>query len=136
MRRPGLARTFNRLPMDTIALIAGISSSPSGVSEYSTEGGDVGITRRSITPFSASFCRRALSTFAEITGMSARNSPKRRAPLLRLQITSGVQAPPSSDMHSVSGHSSGAGDTLLFLSFSTMAMPFCKLSGYRMDTGD
>jgi hypothetical protein len=46
--------------------------------------------------------------------MSARSSPKRRGPLLKYQITFGVQAPPSSDMHSVSGHTGGGGGVRLF----------------------
>jgi hypothetical protein len=45
--------------------------------------------------------------------MSVRSSPKRRGPPLRYQITFGVHAPPSSDMHSVSGHEPGGSTTLL-----------------------
>src|SRR5713226_5091795 len=99
-------------PTPTIALIAGISSWPSSVSAYSTEGGEVGTTRRVITPFSSSSRSRALRTVADIRGMSLRNSPKRRRFSLKYQITLGVHAPHNSVMHSVSGHAGGG--TLLF----------------------
>jgi hypothetical protein len=52
-----------------IALIAGTSSRPSAVSEYSTDGGDVGMTLRVMTPLRSSSRNRALSTFAEMAGI-------------------------------------------------------------------
>ena len=106
--RSGRDSRFNRNPTFIIALIAGTSSRPSSVSEYSTDGGDVGITLRVMTPLLSSSRNRALSTFAEMAGMSRRSSLKRRSFALKYQTTFGVQAPPSSDMHSVSGHSGGA----------------------------
>ena len=102
------------MPTLTMALMAGNSSRPKSASSYSADGGELGITRRRITPRLTSSCRRALRTLADIGGISARSSPKRRGPLLKYQITFGVQAPPSSDMHSVSGHTGGGGGVRFF----------------------
>src|SRR5690349_24001820 len=66
------------------------------------------MTLRVMTPLLSSSRNRALSTFAEMAGMSRRSSLKRRSLALKYQITFGVQAPPRSDIHSVSGHSGGA----------------------------
>jgi hypothetical protein len=88
--------------------MAGTSSRPSSVKEYSTEGGEVGRTWREITPFSSISRRRAVRTLAEMPGMSSFSSLKRRGPLLRYQTTFGAQAPPISPMHSVSAQVSGS----------------------------
>ena len=53
-----------------IAPMAGTNSRPRSVSAYSTDGGEVGITRRVITPFFFNSRSLALSTLAEIGGMS------------------------------------------------------------------
>ena len=82
-----------------IAAIAGTSARPKSVSEYSTDGGDVGITFRVMTPLLSSSRNRALSTFAETAGMSRRSSLNRRSFALKYQMTFGVQAPPMRDMH-------------------------------------
>ncbi|KYF83844.1 hypothetical protein BE18_47940 [Sorangium cellulosum] len=92
-----------------MARSAGTSSWPSGVSSYSTEGGEVGMTRRLTTPLASSSRRRALSTRAEICGMSTRSSPNRRGCPLSDQMTFGAQAPRKSAMHSVSGQRGGGG---------------------------
>jgi len=67
-----------------IAPMAGTNSRPRSVSAYSTDGGEVGITRRVTTPFFFNSRNLALSTLAEIGGMSERNSPKRRGPARRM----------------------------------------------------
>jgi hypothetical protein len=90
-----------------IAWIAGNSSRPSSVSSYSTDGGEVGITRRTTTPLDSSSRSRALSTRAETFGMSTRSSPNRRGCALRYQITFGAHAPRSNAMHSESGQVGG-----------------------------
>ena len=46
-------------------------------------------------------------------GISVRNSPKRRGPPLRYQMTFGVQAPRRNAMHSDSGHRGTGGDLFL-----------------------
>src|SRR5258708_35334007 len=109
--------------------MTGMSSSPSSESEYATDGGDVGTTRRWRTPLPSSTRSRALRTFAEMRGMSVRSSPNRRGPALRYQMRFGVHAPPSSFMHSVSGHAGGGSDTLLFRRWSAIDQ-----TGYRADT--
>src|SRR5262245_7324464 len=107
-----------------IAAMAGTNSRPRSVSAYSTDGGEVGITRRVMMPRFFRSRSRALSTLAEIGGMSDRSSPKRRAPALRYQITFGVQAPPRSARHSVNGH---PGNGARFLrSFKAMTIPITK----------
>src|SRR5262249_56197443 len=93
--------------------MAGRRSRPSSVSSYSTDGGDVGITRRVTTALLSSSRSRALSTRAEIRGMSTRSSPNRRGCALRYQITFGAHAPPSSAMHVVTGHAGSGEATLL-----------------------
>jgi hypothetical protein len=70
-----------------MASITGRSSRPSSVSAYSTLGGEVGCTVRMTTPFLPSSFRRADSTLAEMGGMSASSSEKRRGPPARCQIT-------------------------------------------------
>lgn len=98
---------FKLCPTCTIASMAGISSAPNSDNEYSTEGGEVGITWRRTTPRASSSRSRVVNTLAEIGGMSDRNSLKRRGPARRDQMTFGVQAPPMTAMHSVRGHASG-----------------------------
>ena len=109
-------------PTSTMALIAGINSCPNAVRVYSTEGGDVAKTWRVITPFPVSSRSRALRTLAEIRGMSCRNSPKRRGPALKYQMTLGVQALPKRDIHWVSGHASGGGGALFFRNRNAIGM--------------
>src|ERR1043165_979658 len=96
-----------------IAWIAGRSSRPRSVSSYSTDGGEVGITRRATTPFSSSSRSRALSTRAEILGMSIRSSPNRRGCALKYQMTFGAHAPLRSAMHVVTGQDGSGELTLL-----------------------
>src|SRR3546814_14135455 len=71
---------------------------PRSVSEYSTEGGEVGFTSRMTTPLASRARSRAVNTLAETLGMSWRSSLKRRGPPLRFQMTFGVQAPPRTAM--------------------------------------
>jgi hypothetical protein len=110
--------------------MAGTSSRPSVVNEYSTDGGDVGMTLRVTTPLSSNSCNRPLSTFAEIKGMSLRNSLKRRGSPLRYQMTLGVHAPPRSAMHSVKGQAGIGGGTLLFRLLSVITKTFRFPVGY------
>src|SRR3546814_18199038 len=86
-----------------MALMAGTSCWPRSVSEYSTEGGEVGFTSRMTTPLASRARSRAVNTLAETLGMSWRSSLKRRGPPLRFQMTFGVQAPPSTAMQVLSG---------------------------------
>src|SRR3546814_17714669 len=74
-----------------MALMAGTSCWPRSVSEYSTEGGEVGFTSRMTTPLASRARSRAVNTLAETLGMSWRSSLKRRGPPLRFQMTFGVQ---------------------------------------------
>src|SRR5262249_21412141 len=106
-------RCLSRWPTATIASTAGSSSRPKSVSAYSTDGGVVGRTVRVTIPSSASRFSRAESTLPETPSMSPRSSLKRRGDSRRYQTMFGVQAPPSSAMHSVSGHSAGGGATRL-----------------------
>ncbi len=103
-----------------MASIAGTSSSPSAVREYSTEGGEVGLTLRFTTPFSSNPRSRIVNTFGDTGGISSRNSLKRLGPARRLQMTFGVQAPPITDMHSVSGQSRGGFGLIFFLIFNAI----------------
>jgi len=52
-----------------------------------------------------------------MAGISARNSPNRRAPPLRYQMTFGVHARPKYDMHSLRGQAGMGGETPFFRSF-------------------
>src|SRR3546814_16692657 len=70
------ARSFNWWPTSAMALIAGTSCWPRSVSEYSTEGGEVGFTSRTTTPLASSARRRAVSTLAETLGMWTRSALK------------------------------------------------------------
>src|SRR4029434_1282576 len=97
-----------------------ISSRPRSVSAYSTDGGDEATTCRVTTPLLSTARRRALRVLAEMRGMSLRSSPKRRGHALRNHTTFGVQAPPSSFMHIVSGQMGGGGSTRLLRSFNAM----------------
>ena len=67
--------------------MAGNNLCPSAVSVYSTEGGDVAKTLRTITPLLWSLRNLELSTLADMRGISDRNSPKRRGPALKYQMT-------------------------------------------------
>ena len=98
---------FNRWPTCTIPSSAGISSSPSDVSSYSVDGGEVLRTWRRRIPRFSSSDSRVESTFAEIGGMSDRSSLNRRGPARNDHITFGAQAPAMIDMHSVSMQGSG-----------------------------
>jgi hypothetical protein len=91
-------------------VITGSSSCPSDVNSYSTDGGDVAITLRLITPRPSRSRNRPLSTFAVIVGVSRRNSENRREPLLKLQMSSGVQRPPTNAVHFDMGQP-GSGST-------------------------
>src|SRR5262245_52818366 len=114
-----------------MALITGISSRPRSVSAYSTDGGDEATTCRVTTPLLSSARRRALNVFAEMRGISERNSPKRRGAALRNHTTLGVQAPPSSFMHIVSGQIGGGGSTRLLRSFNAMVANLRLPDGYH-----
>ncbi len=110
--------------------MAGISSWPKLVSAYSTEGGELGNTFRITTPFSQRSRSRALRTLAEIAGISLRNSPKRREVALKYQMMLGVQAPPSSAMHSVNGQVGGTGGALFLRTFRDIAENLRLPRGY------
>src|SRR3990167_7569717 len=86
-----------------MASIAGFSSRPRLDRLYSTLGGEVGSTVRMTTPSASSFFSRALRTLAEMLGMSAFNSLKRRGCWLRYQMILGVQWPPMMLRHSLKG---------------------------------
>jgi hypothetical protein len=62
--------SLNFVPTLTIESITGTSSLPNLVSEYSTDGGDVGTTSRITTRFSSSSRSLVVNTFGEIPGMS------------------------------------------------------------------
>ena len=85
-----------------MALNALVNSCPKGVRLYSTDGGEVGRTVRSMTLRASSSRNRCESTLADTGGISMRNSLKRRGPSRKCQITFGAQAPAMIDMHSVS----------------------------------
>src|SRR5262249_60423438 len=93
-------------------------SRPRSVRAYSTVGGEVGMTRREITPIRSNSTSRAESTFAEIPLTSRRSSLNLRGASRRYQMTCGFHAPPMTRMHTVSGHSAGGGATL-FLRIGT-----------------
>src|SRR5688572_15002676 len=103
-----------------MASMAGVSSCPRSVSEYSTVGGEVGITFRFRIPSRSNRLRRAEKTFGDTPGISAINSLNRRGSSRRYQITFGVQAPPNSFIQAVKGHPSGGDGTLLFRRFTAM----------------
>ena len=103
------ARVFSWWPTSTIAVSAGMSCRPNVVRQYSTDGGEVGNTRRSSTPLSCSSRKRWDKTLAETGGMSMRSSLKRRGPSRKCQITLAAQAPEITAMHSVRLQRSGGG---------------------------
>src|SRR3546814_10409821 len=105
-----------------MALMAGTSCWPRAVSEYATEGGEVGFTSRTTTPLVASARRRAVSTLAETLGMSTRSSLKRRGPPLRFQMMFGVQAPPSTCMQALSGQALGGAGLRFLRTFRAMSV--------------
>ena len=111
-----------------MASIAGNSSLPRLVSEYSTDGGEVGLTVRVIIPFDSSSFSLTVKTLAEIAGISILSSLNLLTPPLKLQITFGVQAPPNTDIHSDKGHPNGTGGLLFFLTFKPISMLFYMLS--------
>ena len=123
-----LRRALSLRPTAAIASIAGSKSRPSRLNAYSTDGGEVGFTVRSMTPFSSNSFSRVVSIFAETFGISRRNSEKRRAPALKFQIIAGVHVPPITDKHSDSGQSWGAGGLKFFRIFRAIRLYF--LAGF------
>jgi len=101
-----------------MASMAGINSCPNAVNEYSTDGGEVGMTARVTNPFSSRLRNRALNILAVILVMSLRSSPKRRGPARKNHNTLGVHAPPRNAMHPDIGH--GSGGERFFLTFKAM----------------
>jgi len=128
--RVGLNDTFRkRVPTLTMASMTGINSLPRQDNEYSTDGGEVGVAARSITPFSSSLRSRAVSIFGEIRAMSLSNSQKRRAPPLKCQMTSGVHAPLKSFMHSCMGQPAGGGGAELLRIFRPIRLNLSRQKG-------
>jgi len=121
MRSVALCRSSARLT-STIASRAGTSMAPRSVSSYSTEGGEVGRSRRRITPRASSSLSRVVSTLGETGGMSTFSSPKRRGPARRCQITCGVQAPAMIDRQGLSSQPSGGFGAWFFLTFSAIGV--------------
>ena len=70
------------------------------------------MTCREITPIRSNSTSLAESTLAEIPLASRLSSLNRRGESRRYQMMCGFQAPPTTRMHSVSGHSAGGGATL------------------------
>src|SRR5688572_3354514 len=108
-----------------------MSSRPSSDREYSTDGGDVGITARKTTPFSSRSRRRAVSILGEMPGMSRCSSPKRRGSPESFQMRLGVQAPPSTAMQAAIGQPGGGGGALLL---RTLRANCRLLRGYPKDS--
>ncbi len=98
-----------------------MSSPPSDVSSYSTDGGDVGLTCLMRTPRSSSSLNLADKTFADMGGMSCLSSLNRRGPARRDQMTFGAHAPAMTDMHSVNMQGSGGLGLLLCRTFRTIS---------------
>src|SRR5688572_32848014 len=120
----------SRVPTFTMALITGMSSWPTSVNEYSTEGGEEGSTSRETTPFASRSRSRAVSILGEICGMSRFSSPKRRGPPESIQMRFGDHTPPNSFMQTVIGQPGGGGGALLLRTFRAMAV-----GSYRAVTG-
>ena len=91
----------------------------------------MGITFLCTTPSISNRRNRWVNILAEMPDMSLFSSVNRRALLLRYQITFGVQAPPITLRHSVSGHLSGGSETV-FLRRESMIL--FTLTGYQMET--
>ncbi len=95
--------------METRLARAAAKSRPTGVREYQTVGGEVGLVARVRMPRASSWRRRVVSILAETPWRSARSSEKQRSPAARCQMTSAVQAPSKRRMHWRSGQSGGSG---------------------------
>lgn len=92
--------------------------------------GELGTTVRVSTPLSSSARSFAVSTLAEIFGMSARSSLKRRGSLPSFHTMFAVHTPPSSRMHSVSGHIGGSGGDLFLRRRSIVVVTERLLDSY------
>lgn len=127
-------RTAMRWPTLAIDSIAGFSSDPSFVRLYSTVGGEVGCTCRCTILSSARRLRRWVSIFAEIPGMSAFSSVKRRGLFERYQMILGVQAPPMMPRQKVRGHWFGGSSTVFFLrgTMVTKRKPHCDVTARNL----
>jgi hypothetical protein len=110
-----------------MASMAGMSSCPRSVNEYSTVGGEVGATRRDKMPSASSFLSRAVKTLGDTPGISDINSLNRLGSDRRYQITFGVHAPPNKLMQKVNGHSSGADGAFDLRRLIGMGAPFQRL---------
>src|SRR5215469_1850443 len=131
--RPRCARaSVKRVPTLTMALMTGSNSCPSSDSEYSTEGGEEGMTWRTTTPRSSSPRSRAVNILGEMRAISRRSSPKRRGPPLSFHTTSGVQAPDSSFMQLCIGQPGGGGGAALLRTLSPIRPP--DPYGFRLVT--
>lgn len=110
-----VSNSLSLCPTCTIVSIAGISSLPISVSEYSTEGGDVDFSWRLMTALDSRTRSRLVRTLAEIGVRSSRSSLNRLGPALKLQMTFGVHAPPMTAMQWDSAQGGGGSGLLLFL---------------------
>src|SRR5258708_1714238 len=88
---------------------------PRSVSEYSTVGGEVCMTFRTMTAFSSNSRKRVVKTLAETFPRSLFKSPKRRGSCCKYQMICGVQAPAKSLRLYSRGHGCGTGPDLLGL---------------------
>jgi hypothetical protein len=91
----------------------GVNLSPKGVVEYSTVGGEVGITARATTPSFSNSRSRVVKTLAETDPKSRFKSPNRRGSDHKYHKIFRVQAPDKILRPASSGHPSGAGPDLL-----------------------
>jgi hypothetical protein len=114
-------------------LIAGSNSFPNSDNSYSTVGGDVGITVRVRTPRFSRSRSLLVMTFAEMNGLSRRNSENRRGPSLSDQSSSGVQQPPSRSMHFDIGQPGSA--ITFFRTLRTITLPWLAVSIWLLENG-
>jgi hypothetical protein len=123
-------RRLSLWPTLTMASMAGISSRPRSVNEYSTVGGEVGATLRDKMPSASSFLSRAEKTLGDTPGISDINSLNRLGSDRRYQITFGVHAPPNNLMLAVNGHSSGGDITFDLRRLIGTGAPFQRLDHF------